>query len=127
MSAAVYSVAPSAARFRDRNNWLGGHDELAIELGPRDDMRLDAAFRALWSSAGIEHCVESNLIEPAEQSDVSLELAQMSRAGSLHGVARLPAGATSTSDSSCASPRAYEPRRITSRTRPGSSRSSEAR
>lgn len=38
----------------DRNNWLGGHYQLVLDLGPRDDTRLRAAMEALWSMPELE-------------------------------------------------------------------------
>lgn len=44
---------PSPAELLDQESWHGGFYELAIELGPRDDARLQTALDALWFAAGI--------------------------------------------------------------------------
>src|SRR5690349_17678189 len=36
----------------DPANWAGGFYELAIDMGPPDDSRLDQAMKALWIAAG---------------------------------------------------------------------------
>src|SRR5579859_7388708 len=40
-------------QLRDRDAWTGGFYELAIQLGERDDMRLQAAVTVLTRTAGI--------------------------------------------------------------------------
>lgn len=49
----VESFRVPATSFRDRNNWSGGHYQLALELGERDDDVVDRAFRALWAAARV--------------------------------------------------------------------------
>lgn len=38
----------------ERDNWAGGHYELIMDLGPRDDSRLRTAMAALWSFSELE-------------------------------------------------------------------------
>ena len=42
------------AELRDLENWWGGFYELALELGPENDARLDKAIAALCSATGAE-------------------------------------------------------------------------
>ncbi|AEE47509.1 hypothetical protein [Cellulomonas fimi] len=53
----------------DDENWTGGYYELAIDLGPHDDGRLDAAVRALWAAAGLEPPFRR--LDPRQRPDVS--------------------------------------------------------
>ena len=55
------------AAFTDGENWNGGFYELAIELGPTDDDRLDRALVALWQEAGVEGCYGSRWEDPEAQ------------------------------------------------------------
>ena len=57
--------------------WHGGYYELALELGPRDDARLDAAIRACWSA-------------PSLTASEAPTLAAHERTGHLRGVATIP-------------------------------------
>jgi hypothetical protein len=74
-------VAPrDPADLDSADNWTGGFYELAIELGPRHDGRLDQAVRALWEAADVDGCFApsdgpTNLFShaPAELSGASLE------------------------------------------------------
>ena len=59
--------------------------ELALELGYRDDTRLEAALLAIWKVAGIEGCV-------AQDAPVPLSLASLLQFRSLHGSLMLPDG-----------------------------------
>ena len=42
---------PSATDPTHEDNWHGSYYELALKLGPADDIRLDAALKVLWESA----------------------------------------------------------------------------
>jgi hypothetical protein len=46
----------------DRDNWVGSHIQLAVDLGEPDDERLRAAFAAAWSNPHLNGPLES-LIE----------------------------------------------------------------
>lgn len=40
--------------FREADNWAGGFYELAIEVGPRNDARLQRVLTAVWSAADVQ-------------------------------------------------------------------------
>ncbi len=79
-----------AANLDDRENWHGGYYELSIELGPRNDHRLDQATKATWRIAGAGDCF---VRVPGEQTrePASAGLPALSK-GQLIGVIRLPSG-----------------------------------
>lgn len=70
--------------------WHGGDYELAIELGPRDDARLDAAIRAIWNRAELDGCFARGDVEPADQSRIVPSLKAAKKYGFLRGTAALP-------------------------------------
>jgi hypothetical protein len=51
----------------DEDVWCGGYYELAIEVGPRDDARLDTALRAAWSHPAVEGVYSRRDVEPEAQ------------------------------------------------------------
>lgn len=59
--------------------------ELALELGARDDTRLEAALRSMWKVAGIEGCFAAH--EP-----VPVSLSSLLQFGTLRGSLVLPNG-----------------------------------
>ena len=63
-----------ATTFRDEENWHGGFYELAILLGDRDDVRLDAAIGAVWADSRVEGCYADRRREPADQERVPCTL-----------------------------------------------------
>ena len=74
------------ADIEDPDNWDGGFYELTIELGARDDTRLDRALRSLWRAAEIEGCfalASSN--SATNHVPVDLSLASLERSGHLRG------------------------------------------
>ncbi len=72
------------------NTWLGSWYELALELGPRSDDRLQAALTALWSYPDLEGCYLSPEKEPSDQPRVPAT--NYDDYSLLRGVARLPDG-----------------------------------
>lgn len=50
--------------------WTGGSYELAVDLGPVDDTRLEKALVAIWSHADVDGCYLELDREPAEQARV---------------------------------------------------------
>ncbi|WP_199510714.1 hypothetical protein [Nucisporomicrobium flavum] len=83
---------PDPGSFADGENWTGGFYELFLELGPRDDQRLQAALTALWQAAGIDSCVADRGLEPEEQPAVPCTVASLESLGHLLGRVTLPAG-----------------------------------
>ncbi|ANZ43495.1 hypothetical protein BBK82_42540 [Lentzea guizhouensis] len=76
--------------FTDPENWTGGFYELSLEIGDRDDERLQGALTALWRAAGITGCSGSRDREPADQDAVPVTVASLEEFGHLHGTARTP-------------------------------------
>jgi hypothetical protein len=72
-------------------NWWGGFYELSIELGQRDDDRLDRAVTALWSAAAVEGCFEVASRDPLSHTPARLTLAAR-EGGHLLGRVHLPSG-----------------------------------
>jgi hypothetical protein len=70
--------------------WHGGFYEFAIELGPRDDARLDAAIRALWEHPSLMGCVDRRDVEPELQERYSPSLAAYEQERGMLGVLSLP-------------------------------------
>ncbi|MGC7098383.1 hypothetical protein ACPZ19_27235 [Amycolatopsis lurida] len=79
-----------ATAFTDPDNWSGGFYELSLEIGERNDGRLQRALTALWRVAGITGCYGTDEREPAEQSAVPLTVASLEEFGHLRGVVTLP-------------------------------------
>ena len=76
----------------DEDNWRGGFYELALELGQRDDDRLERALLALWQEATVSGCFRVVGRHPLAHAGSALGLREVEDAGQLHGVTRLPAG-----------------------------------
>jgi hypothetical protein len=75
--------------FTEKETWLGGYYELAIELDPCSDGQLLSALIAIWSDPDIDGVYLSREMEPSEQPRhaVTNELLQF---GYLQGLASLP-------------------------------------
>jgi hypothetical protein len=73
----------------DYSNWIGGFYELAIELGPMDDTRLERLLAAIWRLANATGpYVRPHDGGPSRSASLNVEgLTQL-----LHGVVRLPNG-----------------------------------
>ncbi len=80
------------ASFTDDENWHGGFDELAVELGDTDDQQLQLALTALWKAAGIDGCYGRRDREPGEQREVARTVASLAEFGHLRGTVLLPNG-----------------------------------
>ncbi|UQU65749.1 hypothetical protein COUCH_05370 [Couchioplanes caeruleus] len=80
------------ASFVDGENWTGGFYELCLELGPRDDQRLQAALTALWQAAGIDGCCADSGREPEDQPAVPCTVGSLESLGHLRGRVALPTG-----------------------------------
>jgi len=78
--------------FTDPENWTGGFYELSLEVGNRDDDRLQRAVTTLWRAAAINGCYGSKDREPADQIAVPVTVASLEEFGHLRGIARLPLG-----------------------------------
>jgi hypothetical protein len=71
-------------------NWYGGFYELAINLGPHDDARLEEALVAVWSSAAVDGCL-ARTQDPLHRS-VPCSLDSLEQHGHLRGVVTCPDG-----------------------------------
>ncbi|WP_239516196.1 MULTISPECIES: hypothetical protein [unclassified Streptomyces] len=76
------------------STWHGGFYELAIEVGPRDDARLQRALTAVWSAAGVEGCFGDVRRAPGEQESVGCTVESLTEFGHVLGQVRLPTGHT---------------------------------
>ena len=74
----------------DKYTWSGGFYQLAIELGPRDDARLDAAIHALWDFPALAGCWNRRDVEPEPQERYCASLAAFEAERRLLGVLTLP-------------------------------------
>lgn len=81
---------PDPSDLNDEENWTGGFYELAFELGPTDDARLERALLALWREASVVGCFAAVNHGPALHTPVSLTLDSLVARGHLRGVVRLP-------------------------------------
>lgn len=50
--------------FGAAENWAGGSYDLAIEVGPRSDARLQRVLTAVWSAAGVQGCSVTGPVSP---------------------------------------------------------------
>jgi len=81
-----------ASDLQDEALWHGGRYELALELGDRDESRLQAALQAVWGAAEVEGCLGPTDGRPPGYHDVPCTVEHVERHGWLAGVARLPRG-----------------------------------
>jgi hypothetical protein len=77
-------------RLSDRDAWTGGYYELAMQLGERDDVRLQAALAVLARAAGIAGPWHVQW-QPDRVRQVSWTVADL-EAGALRGQLQLPYG-----------------------------------
>jgi len=83
----------------DEANWARGFYELALELGPSDDARLEQALLAVWREGCVAGCFapEYRPGNPVRRlighSSVEPCLPELRRCHELHGIVRLPGGA----------------------------------
>ena len=83
----------NAIDFVDAENWQGGFYELAIELGPYSDARLQIALARVWADARLEGCYGERNRQPGDQPRVEPTVAALDTSGHLRGLATLPNGA----------------------------------
>ncbi|SEF15794.1 hypothetical protein SAMN04488561_5081 [Jiangella alba] len=83
-------VAADASDLRDDALWLGGAYELAVELGERDDARLEAALTTLWAAAEVAGCHAAGRDDPGTWTDAPCSAAELQRHGRLAGLVTLP-------------------------------------
>ncbi|MCP3753355.1 hypothetical protein [Streptomyces sp. TBY4] len=74
------------------STWHGGYYELAIEVGPRDDGRLQRALTAVWSAADVQGCYGDMRRPPEEQDPVGCTVESLTEFGHVLGQVRLPTG-----------------------------------
>jgi len=74
----------------DKDNWLGGFYELAIEVGPTHDGRLEQTLTALWRIAAIDGCFTDARGERSRPVAVPVSLSSLETAGGLSGLVTLP-------------------------------------
>lgn len=82
------TLVASASDLNDRENWQGGFYELAIELGRRDDARLERSLEVLWASAGMHECFAST--DGDNHVPVALGRLSLEQHGHLRGVVEPP-------------------------------------
>lgn len=79
--------------FTDEENWCGGHYELVLEVGDRDDAQLDSVLRAIWGDPRLDGCYARRDEAPESQPRTGASVAELLRAeGHLFGRATLPSG-----------------------------------
>ncbi|MDC3379101.1 hypothetical protein OAX78_02335 [Planctomycetota bacterium] len=76
--------------FTQDDAWTGGFYELAIEVGPRSDARLERLLHAVWNEPTLEGCYLDREREPDDQKKVAASLDRMAEQGHLRGIATLP-------------------------------------
>jgi len=81
-----------AAAIDNEDNWTGGFYELAIEVGPTSDARLEETLTALWRLAGIQGTLAVTSRKPLRHGPAPLNLTSLDSAGHLRGVIDLPVG-----------------------------------
>jgi hypothetical protein len=74
------------------DNWIGGHYQLALELGSRDDARLETAFNALIGLTGMEGAWVLTSVNPSAIETAELNVASTVQFGLIRGQIRLPTG-----------------------------------
>lgn len=84
------AVVHDPTAFADPENWTGGFYELSLEVGDRDDERLQRGLSALWRAAAITGCYGNPDREPDGQAAVPVTVASLGEFGHLHGVVRPP-------------------------------------
>ncbi len=86
------------ASFAERENWYGGHYELALELGLRRRSDADAALlrglAAIWREPDLDGPYPDGRSEPEDQVRTEPVPRDMAEPGHLYGQATLPTGAT---------------------------------
>jgi hypothetical protein len=83
-------IMPSATDVLDREAWHGGFYELAIEVGERDDNRLQAAPDALWDAAAIDGPYEVLWTLTPRSRPIPRTVASLNAGHHLRGLVTLP-------------------------------------
>jgi hypothetical protein len=78
--------------FCNRDTWHGGFYELSLEMGRATEESLDAALKAIWSSADLRGCYLRPDIEPSFQSQIAPDIKVLLSHSHLRGIANLPNG-----------------------------------
>lgn len=78
------------ALFTNKDTWNGGYYELAIEMGERNDERLEVAIQSLWNHSSLEGCFSKRDIAPSQQNKIIPSLSNLNEHGHLRGLATLP-------------------------------------
>ena len=78
--------------FTPADRWAGGFYELAMELGERDDERLETAIQALCHYPALSGWYVHNDVEPYGQAAVAPSVALLKEHSPLYGIAALPDG-----------------------------------
>jgi hypothetical protein len=73
----------------EAENWHGGFYELAMNLGPRSDARLDLALTTVWSAAKVRGCHQRTA---AGHVPATCTLDSLEGAGHLAGTVKIPDG-----------------------------------
>ena len=73
----------------DDQIWKGAFYELAIELGPRSDERLQLALSAIWGTPCLQGCYTDRNKAPEEQDQVEPSIVNLDIHGHLRGIAIL--------------------------------------
>ncbi|MBT2447681.1 hypothetical protein J7F03_11455 [Streptomyces sp. ISL-43] len=63
-----------------------------MEVGPRDDERLQRALTAVWAAADVQGCFGDARRAPRDQEPVDLTVESLTRFGHVLGQVRLPTG-----------------------------------
>lgn len=82
----------AADQIDDDDNWIAGYYELALELGERDDARLEATLQLMRELAKIDGCWALTGLEPSRYEPVSPSLTSLLSFGQLRGSFALPTG-----------------------------------
>jgi hypothetical protein len=74
------------------DNWVGGYYELALELGERDDARLEAAFHSMRELAQVDSFWAHVNLKPSKYESVSPTLSSLLQFALIRGTLKLPNG-----------------------------------
>jgi hypothetical protein len=81
-----------ASQLDDPDNWVGGFYELALELGPADDERLEAAISAVCTHTGAVGWYAVGDRRPVAAERLPCTWESIARHGQLRGTVQLPRG-----------------------------------
>jgi hypothetical protein len=92
MRRAPLTAMHDASDLDDEENWTGGFYELAFELGPTDDARLERSLLAVWREASVVGCFAARTDQQILHIPAALTLESLAANGHLRGNVRLPDG-----------------------------------